>query len=404
MHERNRHRSNGATVWCSGRCGFNAAPGPIFIYRDQFVSLMHQREPSQPASRRTGSRSLRKISARREERVEAMSGILMDPAKTVLREPPFEALRSFITPKPHHFVLAALGIPRPKPNDWSVTVGGSVARPQNLSLENIRSLPSKSFVITLECAGNPLDPDKPTRRVSTARWRGVPLTEVLALAGPLQGSTHVWIDGADWGVYRPGSPNAERVTEYRKDLPLERVRRGDVLLAYEMNDEPLPAEHGYPLRLIVPGYYGTNSVKWVNNLIVASGRPNSLFSSVLYNTVEKVDGAIERKQVADVLVNSLLTSHRQGDVLSPGTHRFTGWAWGAHEIARVQVQVEQDGEWFDAEVGPRTDYAWQSFEASWTTSRAGRHVISVRATDCRGNTQPPDVHINQIPSVEIDVV
>ncbi|HVG51776.1 MAG TPA: molybdopterin-dependent oxidoreductase [Xanthobacteraceae bacterium] len=332
-----------------------------------------------------------------------MEKIPMDPAdRTILREAPLDALRSFITPTSQHFVLAALGIPCPRPGEWSVRVGGAVTRRQVLSLEVLKALPSCTLTVTLECAGDPYAPDKPKRRVSTARWRGVPLEHVLALAEPLADATHVWIDGADWGVYLPGTKNAERVNEYRKDLPLERVRRGDVLLAYEMNDAPLPPEHGYPLRMVVPGFYGTNSVKWVNNLIVAHGRPYTLFSATLYNMAETVDGAIERRQVAEIQVNSLLTSLRNGDVISAGTHRLTGWAWGAHEIARVQLRVDE-GPWFDAEVGPKTDAAWQAFESPWTVSRSGRYVISVRATDRIGNTQPEDVHINQIAAIEVNV-
>lgn len=332
-----------------------------------------------------------------------MEKIPMDPAnRTVLRETPLDALRSFMTPTPQHFVLAALGIPRPQPGDWSVTIGGAVTQRQTLSLDAIRALPSRALTVTLECAGDPYAPDKPTRRVSTAKWRGVPLDRVLELAQPLSDATHVWIDGGDWGVYRPGTPNAERVSEYRKDLSLERVSRGDVLLAYEMNDALLPPEHGYPLRAVVPGFYGTNSVKWVNNLIVAHGRPYTLFSATLYNMPETIDGAIERRQVAEVRVNSLLTSHRPGDVILPGTHRLSGWAWGAYEIAHVQLRID-DEPWFDAKVGLRTDYAWQSFEAEWTASRTGRHIISVRAIDCLGNAQPEEVHINQIASTRVDV-
>jgi DMSO/TMAO reductase YedYZ molybdopterin-dependent catalytic subunit len=229
------------------------------------------------------------------------------------------------------------------------------------------------------------------------------LIDVLELAHPLPDSSYVWIDGADWGVYRPRSSTAERVSEYRKDLPMKRVRQGDVLLAYEMNDEPLPPEHGYPLRVVVPGFYGTNSVKWVNNLIVANGRPSGLFSSVLYNSAEKVNGAIERSQVAEVQVNSMLTSHGAGEVVSLGEHLLAGWAWGVHEIARVQLRVNQEEPWFDARVGKRVDHAWQSFEGSWVASKAGRHVISVRATDCCGNVQPFDAHINQVESIALDV-
>jgi sulfane dehydrogenase subunit SoxC len=332
-----------------------------------------------------------------------MERIPMDPAdRTVLREASPEALRSFLTPTSQHFVLAALGIPRPGRGEWSVTVGGAVARRQVLSLEALRALPSRTLTVTLECAGDPHAPDKPKRRVSTAKWRGVPLEHVLALAEPLTDATHVWIDGADWGVYRPGTKYAERVNEYRKDLPLERARRGDVLLAYEMNDAPLPPEHGYPLRMIVPGFYGTNSVKWVNNLIIAHGRPYTLFSATLYNTTETVDGAVERRQVAEMHVNSLLNSLRNGDVIPTGTHRLAGWAWGAYEIERVQLRVDEKP-WFDAKVGSRIESAWQAFESPWTVSRSGRYIISVRATDCIGNTQPEDVHINQIASIEVNV-
>jgi DMSO/TMAO reductase YedYZ molybdopterin-dependent catalytic subunit len=321
----------------------------------------------------------------------------------VLREVPFEALQSFITPTPRHFILAALGVVRPDARDWTVTVRGAVKNRTVFSLTDLRALPSRTLAVTLECAGDPLRPDRPVRRVSTARWKGVPLIDVLERAQPLVGSTHVWIDGADRGVYRPGTAVAERVTEYRKDLPLDRIRRGDVLLAYEMNGEPLPPEHGYPLRLIVPGYYGTNSVKWVNNLVLAEGRPSGLFASILYNTVEKVDGAIERRQVAAVHVNSLLTSLRRGEKLRAGTHRLAGWAWGFHAVERVALRVD-DGEWFDAEVGARTDHAWQPFEATWQASQTGPHTIRVRATDCRGNVQPPDVHINQIASTDVEIV
>lgn len=333
-----------------------------------------------------------------------MPRIVMDPANiTVLREPAPDALRCFITPTRQHFVLAALGIPRPLDDEWPLTMTGAVASAQTISLDAIRRLPARTLTVTLECAGDPLRPDLPSRRVSTARWRGAPLASVLEMAQPLPGASHVWIDGADRGVYRPGTATAERVNEYRKDLPLERVRRGDVLLAYEMNGEPLPPEHGYPLRLVVPGYYGTNSVKWVSNLVVANGRPSGLFSSVLYNTREIVDGAVERKQVGEVRVNSLLISPRHGDVVGPAPHRIAGWAWGAHDITDVEVQVTPDGPWSAAKVGPRIDHAWQPFEAAWTPSRTGRHVISVRATDCRGNVQPHDLHINQIMTIVLDV-
>lgn len=278
-----------------------------------------------------------------------------------------------------------------------------MSQTQLLSLRDIRGLPARASIITLERAGDPLQPNKPVRRVSTAKWRGALLSDVVKLAHPLPDATHIWVDGADWGVYRPHTPVAERVTEYRKDLTLERIFRGDVLLAYEMNDEPLPADHGYPLRLIVPGYYGTNSVKWVNKLTIAHGRPSGLFCSRFYSSIDVIQDVIERRQVAEVKVNSFLTSPSAGDTLPLGIHKLVGWAWGAQEIARVEVKIDPDGLWREAKVGPRIDHSWQPFEVIWQASQAGSHAISVRATDVLGDSQPEDVHINQVAEIAIIV-
>jgi len=333
-----------------------------------------------------------------------MSKISMEPADvSILKETPWHSLRSFITPSRDHYVVSALGIPHPS-YDWSVRVGGAVRQPLEIPLEAIRKIPPRTLTVTMECAGDPLAPDKPVRRVSTARWRGAPLMAVLAQAQPHPESTHLWIDGADWGVYRRGSPTAEHVSEYRKDIPMQRAQKGDLLLAYEMNGEAISPDHGYPLRLIVPGYYGTNSVKWVNSILAANGRPGGLFASVLYNTIENVGGSIHRRQVAEVRVNSVLTSHRSGDVIAKGRHYLRGWAWGAWEVVSVKLRAGSEKRWFDARVGERLEGAWQPFEAEWFASKAGSYVISCRATDCRGNRQPDDEHINQISSTRVEVV
>ena len=145
---------------------------------------------------------------------------------------------------------------------------------------------SREVTAVLECFGNPLRPDEPTRRAGNVVWRGTPVEEVLALAGA-HDSALLWAEGRDAGVFE-GTP----CTEYLKDLPLGVVRdRG--LLAYEMNGRPLTAEHGYPVRLFVPGCFGTNNVKWLRALTVADHRPEHLFTTTLYQRRAAGSGVLE---------------------------------------------------------------------------------------------------------------
>ncbi|MEO3826367.1 molybdopterin-dependent oxidoreductase [Actinomadura sp. B10D3] len=338
------------------------------------------------------------------DRATTQPGVVMAPAdRTVIRDADAAALASYLTPVTDHYVLGALGIAHCDAERWTLTVTGSVDRPLTLSMDEVRALPSVELTVTLECAGDPLNPDKPVRRVSTAAWRGVPLADLLRLARPHPDASDVWFDGADHGTYRPNTAVAEAVAEYRKDLPLATASGGDVLVAYAMNGEPLPTEHGSPLRLIVPGHYGTNSVKWLKRITVANGRPQGLFCSVLYQSAEQVDGRIVRRPVRQVAVNSLITDPAPGATLTPGRVRVTGWAWGAREVAAVEVMAEPRGVWQPARLEPRTDHAWQRFDAALEIPAAGEYRLAVRARDRGGAVQPAEEHINQIPHVTVHV-
>jgi DMSO/TMAO reductase YedYZ molybdopterin-dependent catalytic subunit len=169
-----------------------------------------------------------------------------------------------------------------------------------------------------------------------------------------------------------------------------------------MNGAPITAIHGAPVRALIPGYYGTNSVKWVRRLIVAAGRPAGLFASVMYNDPIVVDGAIERRQAGPVAVNSIVTSHDQGARLPAGEHVLEGWAWGDLELSHVAIQVD-DGAVVPAVLGPREDFAWQRFSGTVTLTQPGAHSIFVRATDSAGHSQPDDIHINQVFQLSVHV-
>nr|WP_248867938.1 molybdopterin-dependent oxidoreductase [Streptomyces halobius] len=150
---------------------------------------------------------------------------------------------------------------------WSLTVEGLVEHPSRLDQEALHALPASRLTAFHECFGNPTAPNVPTRAVANVEWLGVPLARLLDQAVPRPHAAHVWFEGVDRGSFR-GSPEHN----YLKDLPLDIARR-EVLLAYEMNDAPLDAEHGFPVRAVVPRMFGTNSVKWLGRIVVSDSRP-----------------------------------------------------------------------------------------------------------------------------------
>jgi sulfane dehydrogenase subunit SoxC len=176
------------------------------------------------------------------------------------------------------FVLAHLGIPRIAPAHWSLSIDGLVGCARMLTLGDLKARPKRIVEAVHQCCGSPLEPTVPTRRVANVHWAGVDLAALLDEAGIDPAAQFLWSYGLDGGDFA-GKP----CEWYVKDLPLQRLAAGDVLLAYELNGEPLSAEHGFPLRLVVPGYYGTNSVKWLWRLHLAEHRAPGPFTTDFYN-------------------------------------------------------------------------------------------------------------------------
>ena len=166
-------------------------------------------------------------------------------------------------------MLCHLGVPRIDPDDWSLSVDGLVRRPLHLTLGDIKRRPRVEITSIHQCCGSPFKPQTPTRRICNVVWGGVRLSELIADCEPDPAARYVWSSGADHGVFEGDSCDA-----FVKDLPLDRVD-ADVLIAFEMNGELLRPENGYPARLVLPGYYGTNSVKWLTRLTLADAvRPD----------------------------------------------------------------------------------------------------------------------------------
>jgi len=305
-----------------------------------------------------------------------------------------------LTPTRHFFIRNHFAIPRLDPSSWALSVWGEVERPFMLRYEDLKGLPSKEVVCLLECAGNSRSTMQPPAEgvpwdhgaVGTARWRGVPVAAVLEQASLRPNATNVLFEGADFGKERT-APGVLAPTEgtYAMSLPLEKALHPDTVLAYEMNGESLPAEHGYPVRLLVPGWYGMASVKWLVNIRVLSQPFRGFHENDYYVFVAEGESDTPIGQrVTTIRVKSLITWPGRGGLIPTGTHRIRGVAWsGQGAISQVEVSTDNGRRWHQAALQePQSPYAWQRWEYQWEVRKPGFYLIRARATDAKGNTQP----------------
>jgi sulfane dehydrogenase subunit SoxC len=306
---------------------------------------------------------------------------------------PLEALRHEITPPGLHYLLIHYDIPAVDPERFRLEVGGSVERPLALSLDELKARPRVEQPITFECAGNgralleprPLSQPWLTEAVGTAQWAGTPLAPLLEEAGVQRTAVEVLFSALDRGI-EGGVPQA-----YERALPIAEAGAG--LLAYEMNGAPLPPQHGFPLRLVVPGWYGMQNVKWLTRIEVLEEPFGGYQNAVGYRMYgadgepgEPVTRMLPRSLTVPPGVPDFMTRERR---LEPGPTTLTGRAWSGYgAIERVEVSTD-GGASFDAAVleAPPGPHAWCGWSFHWQ-AEPGEHVLSSRATDAAGNTQP----------------
>jgi len=294
-----------------------------------------------------------------------------------------------VMPNARFYVRNHFRAPLIDPGTWRLEIGGLVERPLSLGLRELMRRPAETRLVTLECAGNgrsALDPPvdgEPWRSgaVSTAEWTGVPLADILDRAGLLPAATEVLFRGADQGevATRPGPVHFERSLSIR-------TAAGGALLAYAMNGDPLPLQHGYPMRLVVPGWYGVASVKWLMAIELIDHSFDGYFQAdkYCYET-----GGAAREPVTLQRVRALITEPADGEELPAGETMVRGVAWsGAAPIARVEVMIN-DGPWQEARlIGDRRQYCWHWWELFTHLGRPGQASVRARATDQAGHTQP----------------
>lgn len=306
---------------------------------------------------------------------------------------PLESLRSDVTPPGLHYVLTHYDIQHVDPTGWQLTVDGLVERSLSLDLDALRALPRHTVRVTMECAGNgratlvprPISQPWLDGAVGTADWTGVRLADLLADAGLAPGAVDVVFTGLDHGIER----GVEQ--DYQRGLPLADAMRPDVLVAYEMNGAPLPAQHGFPARVVVPGWYGMGNVKWLASITVQD-EPFLGPQNLAYRVKQEPDELGEpvtriepRGLLAPPGFPDFITRTR---VLRPGPVTLEGRAWsGWGPVTRVEVSVDDGATWTDAELGPDAgSWAWRQFTCPWPAT-PGEYRLRVRCHDASGRVQ-----------------
>jgi sulfane dehydrogenase subunit SoxC len=309
---------------------------------------------------------------------------------------PAEALRYELTPVGLHYLLIHYDIPDLDRSRWRLRVDGAVRRPVELRLDDLRRRPRVSATVTLECAGNgralleprPISQPWLTDAVGTAAWTGAALAPLLAEAGVAAGAVEVAFTGADHGIER----GVEQ--DYARALPLAEAMRPDTLLAYEMNGMPLPPQHGWPLRLVVPGWYGMAQVKWLTRITVLDAPFTGFQNAQAYRLKQEAEDPGE--PVTRIMPRALMIPPGYPDFMSrtrfvpAGRHLVHGRAWsGWAPVSRVEVSADGGLSWQDAALGPAAGpHAWRGWQWTWDAAEPGECDLIARASDESGRVQP----------------
>ena len=319
-------------------------------------------------------------------------------------ESPLGPLREcFLTPTELFYIRSHGTIPEVAPTSYRLTVSGMVERPLGLSLEEIRDeFPKSTVTATLQCAGNrrqglmeaypiPGEISWGAGAIGNARWTGVPLREILLAAGVEEGARHVAFVGLD-EIEEGYSPN------YGSSIPLEKGTGSEVLLAYEMNDEPLRPEHGFPLRAVVPGYIGARSVKWLSGITLQDTPSDNYFQARQYKLLppyvtEESDDVSEGFALGEISVNAVTCRPTDGATIHAGPVTFQGYALagGGRDIERVDLSPDEGQTWVGATLseGEGNPWAWSFWEATLELESGPRQIV-VRALNSAADTQPQD--------------
>jgi DMSO/TMAO reductase YedYZ molybdopterin-dependent catalytic subunit len=330
---------------------------------------------------------------------EQPAGLIVREKEPENLEFPFSTLDSFITPNDKFFIRSHFPAPTIDAKTWRLKVEGAVERPLELGYDDLLKLPTRSQTALLECAGNSrvfLVPKVKGLQwelgaAGNAEWTGVPLAALLEKAGLRSAAAEVVLEGADRGEIKE-DPKSAGVIHFARSLPLAKARAPEVLLAHRMNGAELPAAHGFPVRAVVPGWYGVASVKWLTRVIVIDRPFLGYFQSIDYTIWERHEGQPVLKPVTELQVKAAVARPAMRELVKADTtYRVHGAAWtGESEVTKVEVSADGGKTWAEAKLLDKPlRHAWRRWEYAWRTpARPGAYRVTARATDARSQVQP----------------
>ena len=335
---------------------------------------------------------------------------------------PFANLNTLVTPSEQFFVRNHFDPPEMDVKTWRLQVDGAVAKPFDIGYDELRKMPSRTETALLECSGNGrifLRPPQVGIRweqgaVGNAEWTGVPLSAILDRAGLRNDAVDVVLEGADRGEYRTPLPATPGVISYARGLPVAKARRPEVLLAFQMNGKELTNAHGFPVRAIVPGWYGMASVKWLKRIHVTAKPFHGYFETFSYTIWQRPGGLPDLVPVTEIQVKAQIARPMLGEVVPAASrYRIFGAAWtGEGEVTRVEISTDAGKRWMNATLdGKANRHAWCFWHYEWTTPKQpGTYTLMARATDSQKNVQPMerdndrrDAMINHVQRIRVEV-
>lgn len=326
---------------------------------------------------------------------------MSDQRKVVTQSPensetPLADTRGWVTPTRLFFVRNHFDVPTIDPANWRLSISGCVTRPLEFTWQELNDLPQRTVLATVECAGNGRSflkqrvPGVPwgAGAVAHGEWSGVPLHVVLEAAGLADGALEVVCAGADRG----SESDHPEPMNFARSLPLKKALHRDTLLALRMNGEPLTPSHGFPVRLLVPGWYGVASVKWLTRLEVSRVPFRGYFQTVKYTVQRAGSGGPETVSIQGMAVKSEIVRPFAGEALGIGKQRVFGVAWAGDEaIKSVELSTDGGKSWQETELlAPFAPYSWTMWEFLWDVRVPGNYQLLARATAASGRVQPGD--------------
>jgi DMSO/TMAO reductase YedYZ molybdopterin-dependent catalytic subunit len=348
-----------------------------------------------------------------------LSGTTARPVGLIIRqkdpnnlEMPFDQLGDFITPSELFYIRSHFLVPELNVASYRLSIRGAVRRELSLSYAEVRSMPSRTCIATLECAGNSrvfLVPPAPGAQwelgaVGNAEWTGVPLAVLLDRAGLADRVCELVLEGADSGVPKE-EPKPPGTISYARSIPRNRALEPDVLIAYSMNGQDLTPDHGYPLRAIVPGHYGMASVKWLTDIIATTQPFQGYWQTSDYGYWDDSAGVPVRRPLAEMKLKAQIARPRVYETLEPGrSYSIFGAAWaGDTDVTEIWVSVDGGTSWVQGDfLDPINRHAWRRWKYEWITpTHPGRYTLLARAKGADERIQP-DNHDSNFGSYVID--